>query len=93
MLSHPAPHAVKKATNLTLTVSTLERAKELGMNISQTVDALLAEEVKRQYWANWNARNAAAIDAYNARVASEGLPLAKYRTFARNPVDDGQGDR
>lgn len=73
--------APKKATNLSLNSKVLEVARELGMNISQTVDALLADEVKRRYWQKWNEENAEAIDHYNARIKSEGLPLAKYRTF------------
>jgi antitoxin CcdA len=73
--------APKKATNLSLNSKVLEAARELGMNISQTVDSLLAEEVKRRYWQKWNEENAQAIDHYNARIKSEGLPLAKYRTF------------
>jgi len=73
--------APKKATNLTLNTKVLEMARELGMNISQTVDGLLAEEVKRRYRARWNEDNKEAVAAYNARIAKEGLPLAKYRTF------------
>ena len=73
--------APKKAANLSLNAKVLEMAKELGMNISQTVDALLTEEVKRRYWERWNEDNKEAIDAYNARIAREGLPLAKYRSF------------
>ena len=37
--------APKKATNLTLNSKVLEMARELGMNISQTVDALLQREI------------------------------------------------
>ena len=73
--------APKKATNLTLNSKVLALAKEMGMNISQTVDALLTEEVKRRYWAQWNEQNKDAIAAYNARIEQEGLPLAQYRTF------------
>lgn len=73
--------ATKKATNLSLNSKVLEMARELGMNVSQTVDALLAEEVKRRYWQKWNEENKDAIDHYNTRIKSEGLPLAKYRTF------------
>ena len=73
--------APKKATNLSLNSKVLEMARELGMNVSQTVDALLAEEVKRRYWEKWNEENKEAIEAYNARIAKEGLPLAKYRSF------------
>jgi antitoxin CcdA len=74
-------NAPKKATNLTLNTKVLETARALGMNISQTVDTLLSDEVKRRYWQKWNDENAVAIDHYNARIQSEGLPLAKYRTF------------
>lgn len=74
-------NAPKKATNLSLNSKVLEMARELGMNVSQTVDGLLAEEVERRYWEKWNEDNKAGIAAYNARIASEGLPLAKYRTF------------
>ena len=74
-------NAPKKATNLSLNSKVLEVARELGMNVSQTVDGLLAEEVKRRYWEKWNEDNKEAIAAYNARIAKEGLPLAKYRSF------------
>ena len=73
----------KRATNLSLNAKVLDMARELGMNISQTVDALLAEEVQRRYWARWNEDNKDAIAAYNARIEREGLPLAKYRSFAK----------
>jgi len=81
--------APKKATNLTLNTRVLEMARELGMNISQTVDALLAEEVRRRYWEKWKEDSKEGIAAANERVAKHGLPLAKYRTFARG-IGDGR---
>ena len=74
-------NAPKKATNLSLNSKVLEKARELGMNVSQTVDALLAAAVRRCYWQKWNEENKDAVAEYNARIASEGLPLTKYRTF------------
>ncbi|CAN7730974.1 type II toxin-antitoxin system CcdA family antitoxin [Pseudorhodoferax sp. LjRoot39] len=74
-------NAPKKATNLSLNAKVLELAREMGMNLSQTVDELLAAEVKRRYWERWNEENKDAVAAYNARIAKEGLPLAKYRSF------------
>lgn len=74
-------NAPKKPTNLSINTVVLKAARELGMNISQTVNGLLAEEVKRRYWEQWGERNKEAIDAYNERIAKEGLPLAKYRSF------------
>ncbi|MGK6310910.1 type II toxin-antitoxin system CcdA family antitoxin [Variovorax sp. DT-64] len=84
-------NAPKKATNLSLNSKVLEMARELGMNVSQTVDSLLAEEVKRRYWEKWAEENKEAMEAYNARIAKEGLPLAKYRTFARSLGDGKKG--
>jgi antitoxin CcdA len=73
----------KRAANLSLNAKVLDRARELGMNISQTVDELLAKEVQRRHWAQWNQENAAAVAAYNERVERDGLPLERYRGFAR----------
>lgn len=71
----------KKATNLSLNAKVLEMAREMGMNVSQTVYTLLAAEVRRRYWEQWNEENREAVAEYNARIAREGLPLANYRTF------------
>lgn len=76
-------NAPKRATNLTLSVKVLDMARELGMNLSQTVDALLAAEVRKRYWERWNDENKEAVEAYNARVEKVGLPLAKHRTFMK----------
>ena len=72
------PTFVVKSDNVVL-----DMARELGMNLSQTVDTLLAQEVQRRYWERWNEQNKDAIAAYNERIEREGLPLAKYRTFAK----------
>lgn len=76
-------NAPKRATNLSLNSRVLEMARELGINVSATVDALLSQEVERLYWERWNAQNKEAIDHYNARIAREGLPLAKHRSFMK----------
>jgi len=73
----------KRAVNLSLNARTLEQARALGMNLSATVDALLAEEVRRRYWERWNEDNHEAITHYNERIAREGLPLARYRSFLK----------
>ena len=62
----------KRATNLSLNAKVLEMARELGMNLSQTVDTLLAEEVRKRYFERWNVDNAEAIAHYNARIEREG---------------------
>jgi antitoxin CcdA len=79
----------KKSTNLSLNSAVLELARELGMNISQTVDALLAKEVERRYWEQWQEQNKDAIEQYNERIRRDGIWGAKYRTFARS-LGDGR---
>jgi len=74
-------NAPKKATHLSPNSKVLEKARELGMNLSQTVDALQAAEVRRCYGQKWNEENKDAVAEYNARISREGLPLANYRTF------------
>ena len=81
----------KRPVNLSINARTLELAKELGINWSKTVDAFLAAEVQRRYWEQWNERNKDAIEAYNARIAKYGLPLAKYRSFGKS-LGDGRED-
>ena len=81
--------APKKATNLSLNAKVLETAKQLGMNISQTVDTLLADEVKRRYWEKWRDDNREGFEAYNERIRQHGLPLAKYRTWGKS-LGDGR---
>ena len=80
----------KRAVNMSIDGATLDLAKKIGMNLSKTVDAFLKDEVKRRYWEQWNERNKDAIAEYNARIAKEGLPLAKYRTFAKSLGDGKQ---
>ena len=74
-------HPITADARTELNSKVLEAARDMGMNISQTVDELLAAEVQRRYWERWNATNQEAIAAYNARIESEGLPLAQYRSF------------
>ena len=75
------PDHAKRPVNLLINARTFELAKELGMNLSQTVDGFLVAEVQRRYWEKSNADNKDAIAAYHARIADEGLPLARYRSF------------
>jgi antitoxin CcdA len=65
-------NAPKRPINLSLNAKVLDMAKEMGLNISQTVDALLTEEVLRRYYDRWAEDNAQAIADYNARIEREG---------------------
>ena len=76
--------APKRPTNLSLNSRVLELAKELGLNLSQTVDALLEEEVRRRLRERWLERNRKGIEQYNARIEKEGTFSQRWRTFARD---------
>jgi antitoxin CcdA len=76
-------NAPKRAINLNLNSKVLDMAREMGLNISQTVDALLTEDVLRRYWENWQHDNAEAIAHYNERIAREGLFSDRYRSFMK----------
>jgi antitoxin CcdA len=80
---HPARPArsPKRATNLSLSVDTLEAAKALSLNVSQLCDAYLREAVRKEQERRWRADHADFVAAYNATVDAEGLPLAAWRTF------------
>jgi antitoxin CcdA len=78
--------APKRATNLSLNSKVLDTAKALGMNISATVDELLAAEVKRRYSERWNEENKGAIEDYNARIEREGTFSQRIQRYlAENP--------
>ena len=86
---HSAADTQKRPVNLSINARTLEMAKELGMNLSKTVDAFLQEEVKRRYWEKWRDDNREGFEAYNERIRQHGLPLAKYRTWGKS-LGDGR---
>jgi antitoxin CcdA len=77
-------NAPKRPANLSLNSKVLDLAKELGINLSQTVDALLEEEVRRRLRERWIERNQDAIEQYNARIEKEGTFSRQWRTFARD---------
>lgn len=73
--------APKEATDHSLNSKVLEIARGLGMNVSQTVDELLAAEVRRRQWEPWNEEIREAIAEYNAPIGGECLPLPLHRSF------------
>lgn len=79
--SQEASLAVRKPTNLTLTVGLVAQARALGINISQAAEVGIAAEVARRRMERWLAENRAALESSNAFVERHGLPLARYRGF------------
>jgi len=71
----------RKSTNVTLPLEVLERAKELGINLSRASERGVREEIQETEARRWADDNAELVAAYTAMVERDGLPLAKYRSF------------
>lgn len=71
----------RKSTNVTLPPEVLDRAKELGINLSRASERGVREEIQEAEARRWADDNAELVAAYTAMVDRDGLPLAKYRTF------------
>lgn len=73
--------APKKATNLSINSDLLRQAKELHINLSQTVEDYLADLVREAKQKQWLAENAEFIAAYNRRIEKEGVFSDGLRRF------------
>ena len=71
----------RKATNVTLSVSLVAEARELGVNVSQAAEVGIAAAVASRRQERWLAENQDALDSSNAFAERHGLPLARYRSF------------
>lgn len=71
----------KRAINVSLDKDIIADAKEMGVNISAACQTGLAAEIKRVREEKWLSENMEAIEATNAWVEKNGLPLAEYRVF------------
>uniref|UniRef100_A0A486XT99 COG5302: Post-segregation antitoxin (Ccd killing mechanism protein) encoded by the F plasmid n=1 Tax=Rheinheimera sp. BAL341 TaxID=1708203 RepID=A0A486XT99_9GAMM len=69
--------AAKKRTNLSLDNTLLLEAKSLGINLSQSAEAGIAEAIKQCKQALWLRNNAEAIASSNEFINQNGLPLAQ----------------
>jgi antitoxin CcdA len=71
----------RKAVNLSIDAELVSNAKAMGINLSQTCEAALSAALKKEREEQWIKENWDAIQATNAWVEKNGLPLAKYRVF------------
>ena len=87
--SPPAPptkpvrtrRARKTPTNLSLRIDLVERAKALGLNLSEVVESSLEKAIIAEEQARWLAENEKAIEYYNAFVEEHGVFSDGFRQF------------
>ena len=63
----------KRAVNLFVDVELLDEARRLRINISETLESRLRTIVRAERERHWLDTNKLAIEAYNLRVARDGL--------------------
>jgi antitoxin CcdA len=78
-LEKPVP--ARRATNLTLPEDLVREARERGVNLSQACEAGLRKAVTDARREAWLRDARPAMDAYNAWIAENGIPLEEYRQF------------
>ena len=79
--TNPETPMPRKSTSLTLDRDLIDRAKALRVNVSRAAEAGIAEALRKAEAEAWRQENRAAIEAYNAQVDREGLPLEQYRSW------------
>jgi len=81
MQANQATKSIRKPTNLSLDSALIEEAKALGINVSRSAEAGIAEAVKLHKQKQWLKENTSALASSNAYVEANGLPLARHRQF------------
>ena len=78
MQAAKAHKSTRKPTNLSLDSALLKEAKALGINVSRSAEAGIAEAVKLHKQDKWLKENASALASSNSYVEVNGLPLARW---------------
>lgn len=80
-MSAPAARRRKKAANLSVDEGLLARARRLKLNLSQVLEAGLADAIRQQESDAWLKKNRAALEAYNEHVEKHGVFSDGLRSF------------
>ena len=75
------PTAPKKSANLSINADLLQQAKQLNINLSQTLEQHLAEIVRQAQRSQWLVENKSALDEYNRRIEKHGTFSDGLRRF------------
>ncbi len=73
--------AAKKSANLSINADLLQQAKQLNINLSQTLERHLAEIIRQAKRKQWLAENRNALEEYNRRIELRGTFSDGLRRF------------
>jgi len=73
--------APRKSVNLSINADLLQQAKQLNINLSQTLEQHLAEIIRQAQRSQWLAENKNALDDYNRRIEKHGTFSDGLRRF------------
>ena len=75
------PPAARKSANLSIDADLLRQARQLGINLSRTLEERLSELVREARASQWLEDNRESVDAYNRHVEKHGTFSDKLRRF------------
>ncbi len=75
------PVAPKKSINLSINAELLQQAKQLNINLSQTLEQHLLEIIRQPLQEQWLAENKDALQDYNRRIEARGTFSEGLRRF------------
>ncbi|WP_085809921.1 type II toxin-antitoxin system CcdA family antitoxin [Sphingomonas sp. TZW2008] len=71
----------RKSVNLSIDAGVIAAAREAGVNLSKVSETAIREAARKAQELRWQHDHRAWIDANNAWVEQNGLPLDKLRLF------------
>lgn len=73
--------AFRRPTTVSLDEQLVADAEALGISVSRACELGLDAEIRAERDRRWKDDNREAIDAYNAWIEENGVPLAEHRMF------------
>jgi antitoxin CcdA len=75
------PKAPRRAANVSINADLLRQARELGVNLSRTLETRLEEIVREERKRQWREENRAAIEAFAEHIERNGTIADAFRTI------------
>lgn len=71
----------KKPANVSVRADLLAEARELGLNLSRTLEVALEQAIRESRRQRWLDENREALEAYGRHVERDGLFADRFRSF------------